>query len=83
MSTVQWRHTGEAYSPDLLISGEQFGLGGAHSIRGFEERELSADKGIQASLEIYALPLAGAQHAIISVPGRWDPKTGRAGRERC
>ncbi len=45
------------YSSDLLISGEQFGLGGSQSIRGFEERELSSDKGVQASAEIYTPPL--------------------------
>ena len=45
------------YSPDLLISGEQFGLGGAYSLRGFEEREVTGDKGMQATVEVYAPPL--------------------------
>ena len=46
------RVTGQL-SPDLLISGEQFGLGGTYSVRGFEEREVSGDKGVQATVEVY------------------------------
>jgi hemolysin activation/secretion protein len=40
------------YSPDALISGEQFGLGGVASVRGTSERPLSGDRGLSASLEI-------------------------------
>ncbi len=40
------------YSPDTLISGEQFGIGGSSSVRGTDERPLSADKGLFASVEI-------------------------------
>ena len=40
------------YSPDALISGEQFGLGGASSIRGTSERPISGDRGVLATLEI-------------------------------
>lgn len=40
------------YSPDTLISGEQFGIGGSTSVRGTEERPLSADKGLFASVEV-------------------------------
>jgi hemolysin activation/secretion protein len=36
-----------------LISGEQFGLGGAHSVRGFDEREISGDNGYQFNLEVW------------------------------
>ncbi len=35
-----------------LISGEQFGVGGADSVRGFEEREIAGDDGIQLTLEV-------------------------------
>lgn len=35
-----------------LVSGEAFGIGGANSVRGFEERELNGDSGMQASLEV-------------------------------
>lgn len=41
------------YSPDVLISGEQFGLGGYGSVRGTRiERPLSADKGAAGTLEL-------------------------------
>ena len=39
------------YSPDALISGEQHGLGGATSVRGYRERELAGDNGILVNLE--------------------------------
>ena len=39
-----------------LIAGEQFGIGGSRSIRGFEEREASGDKGWSVSVEV-ASPL--------------------------
>lgn len=41
------------YSPDSLISGEQFGIGGQDSVRGFREREVSNDRGVRASLELH------------------------------
>jgi len=41
------------YSPDVLISGEQFGLGGQGSVRGTEiERPVSGDKGLSTSFEL-------------------------------
>lgn len=40
------------YSADALISGEQFGLGGATSVRGTADRPLSADSGVLVSTEI-------------------------------
>jgi hemolysin activation/secretion protein len=40
------------HSSDPLVPGEQFGLGGAQSVRGYQERELSADSGWQLSLEL-------------------------------
>jgi hemolysin activation/secretion protein len=36
-----------------LVPQEQFGIGGANSVRGFEEREVANDRGLQASLELY------------------------------
>ena len=41
-------------SDEPLILGEQFGLGGANSIRGFEEREMSGDTGQQLNLEVWS-----------------------------
>lgn len=37
---------------DALISGEQFGLGGSSSVRGTNERPISGDSGLFASLEL-------------------------------
>ena len=39
------------YSPKPLVPGELFGIGGAQNVRGFEERELGGDSGLQLSLE--------------------------------
>ncbi|WEF34206.1 ShlB/FhaC/HecB family hemolysin secretion/activation protein [Pseudoduganella chitinolytica] len=39
------------YSPHALISGERFGLGGAASVRGYAERELSGDTGLLLRVE--------------------------------
>jgi hemolysin activation/secretion protein len=38
---------------DMLIPGEQFGLGGADSVRGFLERELTNDNGYRGTAELY------------------------------
>ena len=56
---------------DALISGEQFGAGGANSVRGYNERDVSNDKGIQATAEIYspnfgsAMGLNGDARALV------------------
>jgi len=54
---AQVRIAGQA-TRDALVSGEQFGLGGAYSVRGFEEREILGDSGVYGSAEIYAPDLA-------------------------
>lgn len=41
------------HSDDALIPGEQFGVGGAETVRGFLEREVANDKGYRVSLELY------------------------------
>lgn len=41
------------YSPDVLIAGEQFGIGGIGSVRGTDlERPVTGDKGISGTLEL-------------------------------
>jgi hemolysin activation/secretion protein len=41
------------YSPDALISGEQFGLGGLGSVRGTSiDRPVTGDKGVSATVEL-------------------------------
>ncbi len=52
---------------DMLIPGEQFGIGGADSVRGFLEREIVNDNGYRGTLEFYTpdfggvVPLTGAR----------------------
>jgi hemolysin activation/secretion protein len=41
------------YSNDALIPGEQFGAGGATSVRGFDERLVSEDSGVTGNAELY------------------------------
>ena len=38
---------------DALVAGEQFGLGGMDSVRGFIEREIANDRGVRSGLELY------------------------------
>ena len=40
------------WTPDMLVSGEQFGIGGADSVRGFGERIVAKDIGARGSLEL-------------------------------
>lgn len=47
------------YTNNPLVPGEQFGLGGASSVRGFDERVVADDKGYSGSVEIYTPNLAG------------------------
>ena len=47
------------YTRDALIAAEQFGLGGAESVRGFNERYTANDKGYRSNWEIYT-PELGA-----------------------
>ena len=45
-----------------LVPGEQFGIGGATSVRGLMEREIENDKGFTANAEIHTPNLCGAIH---------------------
>jgi hemolysin activation/secretion protein len=45
---------------DALVPGEQFGVGGAASVRGLQEREISDDKGFTANAEVYTPNLCAA-----------------------
>lgn len=56
------------WTEDALVSGEQFGLGGAASVRGYEERELVGDRGAVLVLEVTSpqwLDRAGADSASL------------------
>ena len=62
----RWGMSGQL-TRDMLISGEQFGIGGADSVRGFLEREIVNDNGYRGTFEFYtpdfggSLPLAGGR----------------------
>jgi hemolysin activation/secretion protein len=45
-------------SDAALIAGEQFGAGGAESVRGFDERAISNDRGWRANFELYTPDIA-------------------------
>lgn len=51
---------------EALVPGEQFGLGGVDSVRGFDERALTGDRGWRAGLELYA-PDIGARTGVDSL----------------
>ena len=62
----RWAMNGQL-TRDALVSGEQFGLGGADSVRGFLEREIIDDNGFRGTLEFYTpdfgdtMPVSGAR----------------------
>ncbi|MGH8661092.1 MAG: ShlB/FhaC/HecB family hemolysin secretion/activation protein [Burkholderiales bacterium] len=47
------------HTSDALVSGEQFGIGGPDTVRGYLLRELAKDKGYSTQLEFYTPALAG------------------------
>jgi hemolysin activation/secretion protein len=60
------------YSPDVLISGEQFGLGGLGSVRGTEiDRPITADKGMQATFEVTSPEFFTGLRAVGFVDAGW------------
>lgn len=60
------------YSPDVLISGEQFGLGGVSSVRGAKsERPISGDRGVSVSLEVTSPELATGLRAVGFLDAGW------------
>lgn len=42
------------YTNEPLVSGEQYGIGGMDSVRGFTEREIVNDRGNRVALELYS-----------------------------
>jgi len=46
------------WTRDQLVAGEQFGLGGMDSVRGFYDREVTGDRGYRGSGELYTPDLA-------------------------
>jgi hemolysin activation/secretion protein len=58
-------------SPDALISGEQFGLGGSASVRGTGERPISGDSGLLVSTELTSRELAPGLRLLGFVDAGW------------
>jgi len=53
------------YSGDVLIPGEQFGLGGATSVRGLREREYGGERGYTLTFEGVGPALAGGVRPVV------------------
>ncbi|HUF79918.1 MAG TPA: ShlB/FhaC/HecB family hemolysin secretion/activation protein [Burkholderiales bacterium] len=47
------------YTDDPLVSGEQYGVGGPDSVRGYSLREVASDRGYSTQAELYTPDLAG------------------------
>jgi hemolysin activation/secretion protein len=41
------------YTEDVLVSGEQYGIGGPDSVRGYQLREVAGDRGYSGQAELY------------------------------
>jgi hemolysin activation/secretion protein len=52
------------WADEPLIAGEQFGLGGATSVRGMDERATTGDDGYRATLEVWLPPLENGVHLL-------------------
>jgi hemolysin activation/secretion protein len=63
---------GGQYTRDELVPGEQFGIGGMDSVRGFLERQFTGDRGFSGSVELYspdfggALPASGVRARLLA-----------------
>jgi hemolysin activation/secretion protein len=57
------------YSGDYLIPGEQFGLGGASSVRGLREREYAGERGYTLTVEGLGPPLVGTLRPAVFLDG--------------
>lgn len=66
------------YSPDALISGEQFGLGGSSSVRGTQERPIAGDMGLLASAELTTPELGTGLRALGFIDAGWLANNGAA-----
>lgn len=75
-------------SADALVPGEQFGVTGANLVRGYEEREITGDSGLAASVELVS---PGMGSSALRFVGFVDAGTARnrldtlcnATRSRC
>lgn len=51
------------YTKDLLVSGEQYGIGGPDTVRGYILREVASDRGYSIQNEVYTPDVARALEA--------------------
>lgn len=59
------------FSADALIAGEQFGIGGASSVRGTGERPISGDSGASLLTEITTPELHPGWRGVVFVDAGW------------
>jgi len=68
------------YADEPLIAGEQFGLGGERSVRGFEQRVDAADRGITAAVELWLPRPNDSTNVLLFIDGgagtRENPQAG-------
>jgi hemolysin activation/secretion protein len=64
------------WTNDALVPGEQFGAGGATTVRGFGERDLATDTGIVSNVELYTPDLCGRAGWQCRVLGFYDTAWG-------
>ncbi|MFT5445384.1 MAG: hemolysin activation/secretion protein [Gammaproteobacteria bacterium] len=78
---LRWRGDGQI-ADEPLISGEQFGVGGSRSVRGYGEREVSGDSGLFTSLEAWSPDFYEGARAIGFVDlGRFHSRNIAAGEK--
>lgn len=59
------------WSADALISGEQFGLGGASSVRGTAERVIAGDSGLSTTLELSSPEWVSGMRSLAFADAGW------------
>lgn len=59
------------FSNDALISGEQIAFGGMNSVRGLGEREITGDKGLRLTAELYSPYIAPGQRLLVFLDQGW------------
>lgn len=69
-------------SDDALVTAEQFGIGGAQSVRGYDERAASNDRGYSMNLELYTPELANLLNLKGTVKGLFFLDSGTLARNR-
>lgn len=70
------------YAGEALVPGEQFGIGGAASVRGLREREATGDYGISFTVEALApLPWEGVSALVFVDTGDVRIKNALAGQQ--